>query len=483
MRVRSGAQTFVWFVLIGLFHSACAVGPDYVRPDLSLPERWRTETSELKDLISTSWWQGLDDAELTKLVEHALAGNNDLKIAAARVERFYALYGASRADFFPQLDAAASYRRYRNSALGIFPGQGTIENDYQIFGGLNWELDVWGRIRRSTESARADILSQEAARRAVIVSVVAGVVQTYSELRELDKRLAITRGTLESRRQSLKLARDRFDAGTSSELDVRQAESDLFAVQALVPSLEAQVAQAENRLNVLLGSNPGAVVRGKSIDELIVGLGVPSLLPARLIDERPDIVQAEEALRAANARIGVAKAAYFPTLSLTGVFGFVSNELSEWLRSPSRQWEFGPDIAAPIFQGGRIRSQVRAARAQTEEAVANYRQTVVTALQEVEDALIGFQKSLEQISAQSQQVASLQKYVQLSQQRYDEGQSSYLEVLDAQRNLLQAELSLSQNQGLKLNRYVALFRALGGAWVDRAAEAAPAPDSKAGDLF
>ncbi len=471
--------------------NACAVGPDYIRPDNNLPQSWRMDmgTEQSADL-TTAWWEHFKDPELNALITEALQQNTDVLAAAARVERYYALYGAARADFFPQLGASSSYQRFKNSTNAIsassssaLGGQGKILDDYRLFGELNWELDIWGRIRRSSEAARADLLSQEAGRKAVILTVVTGLVQSYIELREVDKRLGITRGTLASRQQSLKLAQDRFHAGTSSELDVRQAESDLYAVQALVPSLESQVAAAENRISVLLGRAPGAVARGRNLDELLPSLEIPSVLPSTLLEARPDVVQAEQQLRAANARIGVAKAAYFPRLSLTGLFGYVSRDFSEWLRSPSEQWSFGPDVAAPIFQGGRIHSQVRASKAQTQEAVAHYRQTVLVALQEVEDAIIGFHKSREQIQAQSQQVASLQRYLQLSQQRYDEGQSSYLEVLDAQRNLLNAELSLSQTQGQQLARYITLFRALGGAWVDSAGAQALQPDSGAGSLF
>lgn len=468
-------RALLWLAVVGAL-SSCAVGPDYVRPPLELPAQWRVSIEEVSDSASTRWWESLQDPQLNQLIAIALQNNYDLKVAAARVEQFYALYGIARADFFPQFELSASFSRNRYSPRGFPPSDGSISNQYSGRIGGSWELDLWGRIRRSTEAARADILAEEASRRGVILSVVAAVAQTYVELRELDKRLAITLGTLDSRRQSLKLANDRLSAGTSSELDVRQAESDLFAVEALIPALEADIATREHLLSVLLGRNPGGVERGKTIDELLVSLQVPLNAPSTVLDARPDVVAAEQALRAANARIGVAKAAYFPRLSLTGFFGYASEELSDWLRAPGRQWSYGPDVLLPLLQAGRIRNQVEFSEAQTREALAAYQRTVVTALQDVEDALVQFFKSKAQIQSQRSQVSSLQRYLELSQQRYAEGQTSYLEVLDAQRNLLGAQLSLSQSEGRQLALYFELFRAFGGGWVNEADAQAVQPE-------
>lgn len=474
--------------LLFLFLSACAVGPDYQRPHMDLPEKWRVEVQEASSLADVAWWNQFGDPELSALITAALENNYDLRVAAARVERFYALYGVARSEFFPQIDGHAAYARQKFSEQGIpqnIPGvESTHPHDYYIAqGALNWELDLWGRIRRSTEAARADILSQEAARRGVILTVVTNVAIAYSDLRDLDQRLAIARSTLESRKHSLKLAEDRTNAGTSSELDLRQAESDYYSVQASIPPLEFQIAQTENLLSTLVGGNPGPIRRGKEIGRLLPVAGIPANLPASLIDQRPDIVQAEEALRAANARIGVAKAAYFPTLSLTGLFGFVSSDFSDWLRSDSRQWQYGPGVDLPIFNAGRISNQVRVAKADTEAAVANYKGTLLNALREVENSLIGFQKTKVQIDNQQKQVAALQKYLQLSQQRYDEGQSSYLEVLDAQRNLFSAQISLAQTEGAQVETFIGLFRALGGGWVTEAEKLSVEPDRSSALLF
>lgn len=477
----------VWPILLALL-SACSVGPDYKRPELTLPEKWRVDVQEASSLANAAWWQEFNDPELTALIKTALQQNNDLRVAAARVERFYALYGISRSQFFPQIDAHAAYAREKFSSQGIpqgVPGLGSTEaRDYYIAeGSLNWEIDLWGRIRRSTEAARADILSQEAARRGVILTIVTNVAIGYSDLRDLDQRLAIARSTLESRAHSLKLAQDRVNAGTSSELDLRQAESDFYTVQASIPPLEFQIAQTENLISVLIGENPGPIRRGKEIGQLLPSAGIPANLPASLIDQRPDVMQAEEALRGANARIGVAKAAYFPTLSLTGLFGFVSSDFSEWLRSDSRQWQYGPGLDLPVFNAGRISNQVRVAEADTAEALARYKATVQNALREVENALIGFQKTRQQIENQQKQVSALQKYLQLSQQRYDEGQSSYLEVLDAQRNLFSAQISLAQTEGAQVELFIGLFRALGGGWVDEADKLSIEPERTNSLLF
>jgi multidrug efflux system outer membrane protein len=236
-------------------------------------------------------------------------------------------------------------------------------------------------------------------------------------------------------------------------------------------------------LSVLIGQNPGSVARGKTIDDLLPAMALPGNLPASLIDQRPDIIQAEQSLRAANARIGVARAAYFPSLSLTGIFGFVNSDLSDWLHSPSKQWQYGPGIDLPIFNAGRVGNEVRVAEADTEAALAGYRNTVQNALREVENALIGYQKTREQLESQAKQVSALQKYLGLSQQRYDEGQSSYLEVLDAQRNLLSSQLSLAQTEGNQLDQFIAVFRSLGGGWVDEADKLTEEPKRETSLVF
>ncbi|MBN8547848.1 MAG: efflux transporter outer membrane subunit [Deltaproteobacteria bacterium] len=473
-------------VLLSLL-SACAVGPDYKRPEVDLPATWRVEIKDASSIADVSWWEEFHDPELTQLITTALQNNNDLRIAAARVERYFALYGIARSNFFPQVNSDASYARQRFSKQTL-PETGDLmngtERDYYVAEGtLSWEIDLWGKIRRSTEAARADIMSQEAARRGVILTVVTNVAIEYATLRDLDQRLAIAKSTLESRRHSLQLAQDRVNAGTASELDLRQAESDMYAVQASIAPLEFQIAQSENLLSILVGSNPGPIRRGKPIGALMPTGAIPVSLPSSLIDQRPDVIQAEEALRGANARIGVAKAAFFPSLSLTGLFGFVSTDLSEWIRSDSRQWQYGPNVSLPIFNAGKIGNQVRVAEADTEQAVANYKAVILNALREVENALIGFQKTRQQIDAQTKQVGALQQYLQLSQQRYDEGQSSYLEVLDAQRNLFSAQLGLAQTEGLQVGLYIGLFRALGGGWVGQADKLTVEPKRETSWIF
>ena len=448
-----------------LLLSACSVGPDYVRPPLEMPDQWRLGLAEAQGISNLLWWEQFNDPELSELIKVALDENKDLRIATATVEEFYAQFGATRSQLFPQTGLSSTYTRTRGSTTGVIPSDGRIFNSYVGDLNLSWEIDLWGRIRRATEAAKADLLSQEDARRAVLLTVVSSVATSYVRLRQLDRQLEIAQGTLTSRKGAYKVAKERFDAGLTSELDLRQAEAELADTETRIPIIEKQVSQAENLLSILVGRNPGTIRRGRSIDEINLTKAIPSGIPSAILEQRPDIVAAEERLIAANARIGAVRAEYFPTFSLTGLFGFASRDLSDWLHSPSRQWQYGPGINLPLFNAGAVGNRVEVAKAQHAQALVGYQKAIQNGLREVEDSLVGRRKSLEEQTARERQVKVLSRYLELAQASYKEGQTAYLDVLDAQRKLFEGEIQLTSAQGDAVLSVIELYRALGGGWI------------------
>lgn len=333
-----------------------------------------------------------------------------------------------------------------------------------MFLNASWEIDLWGRVRRATEAARADLLSTEEARRTVILTLVTSVAGTYIDLRDLDKQLEIAKQTAKSREESYDLFRKRFEGGVISELELNQVNSEYEQALSTIPQFEKNIAQVENFLSILLGRNPGQIPRGKTIDQLVLP-SVPAGLPSDILMSRPDIRQAEQSLIAANANIGVAKALYFPAISLTGFFGWASEDLSDLFEGPSKTWSWAVPAALPIFTGGAISGQVKAAEAIQQQTLLSYQQSIQTAFREVEDALIDQKKSREQISAQGRQVDALRNYARIARLRYDNGYTSYIEVLDAERSLFNADLSYTQTQGVLFLSLVNLYKSMGGGWV------------------
>ena len=450
--------------------SACSFAPDYAPPEIEMPREWRVATAEARELSTLPWWESLGDEQLTSLIETALRENKDLRLATVVVEEYYAQYGVSRSELFPQLDASAgAARQYTPSSLK------STSNSFSLGTALSWELDFWGKIRSANEAQRNLLLGQEASRRAVILTLVSSVAEGYIALRELDRELEITRETVAARKKSLELARSQFQAGITSELPARQAEAELAAAEVIVPDIERQIAQEENLLSVLLGHNPGAIARGKSVSTLPTVVNVPAGLPSELLSRRPDIEQAEFSLRAATSQIGVARAAFFPHVSLTGALGLINPELKHLFEGDSKQWQFGAGLAQPVFTAGRLSSELDLAEAQKKEAEVRYLSTVQKAFREVEDALIGLQKASDKRQAQATQVETLQRYLDLAEATYQGGQSSYLDVLDAQRNLLSAKLAQTRTEGAHVLALVELYRSLGGGWVTAAEKHAPAP--------
>jgi len=465
---------------IALTLGGCAVGPDYVRPTVDTPPSWRIADAEAKDLANTAWWGQFDDPVLDNLVRVALRENLDLQIASARVEEFAGRYGFVRADLFPQVgaDAAAGRQRFSEETGNPNPpGYNFTLNNYSATLGATWELDVWGRIRRSTEAARAELVGSEEGRRAVILSLVGSVAGSYVNLRDLDRQLEIAKETARSRGESLALFKLRFEGGFTSEVEYVQVKSQYEEAMATIPAVEKAITQQENGLSILLGRNPGPIPRGKTIDELVLP-SIPAGLPSDLLSRRPDILLAEQNLIAANARIGVAKSAYYPNISLTGFFGSASTDLSNLFTGPAKVWSYEVPVFAPIFTAGKIAGGVQAAEAIQRQALARYRKAIQTAFREVDDALVDQARTREQLAAQASQVQALQKYLELSQLRFDNGYASYLEVLDAQRSLFNAQLSYTRSQGVLFQALINLYKAMGGGWVTEADRMTARPGGK-----
>ena len=397
----------------------------------------------------------------------ALKENKDLKIATARVEEFIGRYGTTRAAQFPQVYGAAGAGRSRVTELGSTPLTSATQNpagNYTAMLNGSWELDLWGKLRRGTEAARADLLSQEEGRISVILTLVTSVASAYVNLGNLDKQLDIAKRTAQSRKESYDLFQLRFRGGVISELELSQVKSEYEQALATIPVLEKVIAQQENALSVLLGRNPGPIPRGKRIDDLVLP-AVPAGLPSALLAHRPDIRQAEQNLIAANARIGVARTLYFPTISLTGSFGVSSIDLSNLFTGPARVWSWAVPLATPIFSSGAISGQIKAAEAQQQQALFRYQQTIQTAFREVEDALIDQKRSREELEIQDRQIESLVKYARFARLRFDNGYTSYIEVLDAERSLFNAELARAQTKGVLFQALVNLYKAMGSGWV------------------
>ncbi len=448
-----------------LLLSACTMGPDYEKPLVETPETWRFTDAEASAVVNTLWWTQFEDPVLDELIDQALRANLDVRNAAARVEQFAARLNISRSDFFPQVGYGVNGDRQgisNNNAAAL--GIDSVTTSYQATINVGWELDVWGRIRRATESSRAQLLAAEESRRTVILSLVSTVATSYVGLRRLDRQLEIAVKTRDTRAESLKLFELQFKGGVIGQLQLSQIESEYQLAVSAIPTIERDIAVLENLIAVLLGRNPGSVSRGKTIDELTLAQ-IPSGIPSDLLLRRPDIRQAEQDLISNNALIGVARTAYFPRISLTGLAGFVSGDLGAWFDSDSATWALGGDLAGSIFTGGRISGSVKQAEALQQQSLFSYQQSILTALQEVEDAIINTQKAREKLISDGRRVEALQEYQRMAQLRYDNGYTSYIEVLDSQRSLFSAELTYVNTQNDVYVGLISTYKALGGGWV------------------
>jgi len=448
----------------------CMVGPDYHRPKIDIPQAWRFEDKEAQDVANLAWWEQFNDPVLNELIQIALKENKDLMVASARIEEFIGRYRTTRSYLFPQINAQAVGGRSRATEEGPAPLSPGIENPSDFFQGFffgSWEIDLWGKLRRAKEAARADLLSTEEGRRGVILTLVTAVANGYIDLRDLDRELEIAKRTAKTREESYNIFKLRFEAGVISELELSQVKSEYEGALATIPQFEKAIAQQENAISVLLGLNPGVINRGKTIDEFVLP-AVPQGVPSDVLGRRPDIRQAEQDLIAANARIGVARAAYFPSISLTGDYGYASTAFSNLFDGPAKSWSWAAPVVAPIFTAGQISGEVKAANAIQQQTLFRYQQVIQNAFREVEDSLIDQNKSREQLSAQGRQVEALRNYAHFAQLRYDEGYSSYIEVLDAERRLFSSELSYTQTQATLFRALVNLYKAMGGGWVNEA---------------
>ncbi len=451
------------FGILSLLLTSCALGPDYARPKVPTPESFRMAEAggEATFIANLPWWELLRDDELQRLVRTALKENKDLRQAVASVEEFQARLSTARTDFIPQASVTANapaFGRFNGAAIPGFP----TPFSYYGQGELSWELDIWGRVRRANEAARADLLAREENRRAVILELVSGVAQAYFDLRQFDMQLDIARRTLESWEESVKIARARLRQGLIPKLDLDQFEAERDNAAARTAELERQVVQKENELSVLLGRNPAQIPRGRSLTEQVMPPAVPAGLPSELLQRRPDILQAEQELAAATARIGVAKAERFPKITLTGLLGLASPQLSSL--GSGGFGAAGLGLVGPLLNAQTLGFQQQAVEAQARQTLAQYEKTILVAFKEVEDALVAVRTAREQSQAQEAQVDALQSALRLADLRYRGGLSNYLDVLTAKRNLFDAELALTASRRLHLVSVVQLYKALGGGW-------------------
>lgn len=448
---------------LALLVSACAAGPDFSRPDVPMGEAFRQPVEPGESFANLPWWDVFDDPILKGLVTTALEQNKDLLIATYRVEEAAATLGFTRADQFPSFGIGAGAQRTETSdQRTAIPG--AITNDYVAYTRVTWEIDLWGRLRRATESARAELLATDAARQGVAISVVAAVADLYFQLRDLDHRLEIARRTLKSRQESLDLIRTRFRGGIISELDVRQAEIEEATAAAAVPAFERSIVQVENALAVLLGRPPGEIPRGAMLAAERVPVTAPAGLPSDLLERRPDIRAAEQRAHAQMARVGVAQALRFPTFTLTGTLGVNSDDFDNLTEGGAGFWSIGGDLFGPLFEFGKNKRRVEVERARTEQAILDYERTVLVAIQETDDALVALRSGADEYAARSRQVESARAAAVLSRARYDGGVTSYLEVLDIERSLFNAELLASSALQQRYAALVRLYKALGGGW-------------------
>lgn len=453
-----------FFLLLGL--AGCTLGPHYTPPYLETPQYWRVSLKEATASTNTLWWEQFNDSVLVALIERALACNQDLIEATYRVEEFLGLYRVTRSDLYPDLFGEGSYCREKLSTqvTPLFPGIKNPDDFYRLFVSGSWEIDLWGKLRRASEAALQDLLAVEEARLTVIQSLVASVALAYIDLLRLDQQLEIAIETAESRGKTLDLFQKRFAAGVISKIDLSQIESEYQEALSTIPEFEQRIEQVENALSVLVGRYPGPIPRGNTLTTLTLP-EIPEGIPSCLLAQRPDIRAAENELAAATARIAVARAAYFPTLSLTGEYGSASRDLSRLFKGGASFWDYCTPLSVPLFTGGRIAGEVKAAKARRNQLLAAYRQTILEAFREVNDALIVYQKTGERELEKRKQVEALLVYARLARLRYDEGYASYLEVLDAERSLFNVQLEYSETYANLYQSLVALYRSLGGGWI------------------
>jgi len=465
---RSRSARVIAVVVAGALLGGCAVGPDYKRPALVEPPTFRGQaTAEAASFADAPWWEAFQDPALQALIAEALHQNYDVRIAAARVQEARANLRVARADLFPSLDYGATAGRARLPLGGLNLPDGTDHKTTDVFVAdmtMSWELDIWGRVRRSNEAARATLFATEEARRGVWLTLVSDLVRAYFELLALDVQLQIARDSTQAYQNTYNIFLDRFKFGTASQLETSRALGALAGAQATIPQLESAIVAKENQISILLGKEPGPIPRGQPMYAQPIAPAVPAGLPSALLERRPDLRQAEQQLVAANARIGIAKAEFFPKLSLTALFGTASPELSALTGGGATAWAVAGMLSGPLFNAGRTTGRYRASIAQSEQARLQYEQSVLTALREVSDALTALAKLNDAEAGQDRAVKALQEAVEHATNRYRQGLAGYYEVLEAQQQLYPAQTTLAQIRRSRLTAYVELYKALGGGW-------------------
>jgi multidrug efflux system outer membrane protein len=460
--------------------TGCKVGPNYKRPAVNAPSSYKTAASdtnhsvEPKSFGDLGWWDVFQDPQLIQYINETLANNWDVKIAASRVIQAEGALKLARSQYFPTINAGGDLYTTRTSQRGAIPLPSGA-NPHRDYGELflsmpAYEIDLWGRIRRANEAARAQLLASVDAQQTVRLTLVSAVATAYLDLLELDYSLEISRRTLEGRTNSLSLTISRQQGGVSAQQDVAQAKILVHTAEATIVDIQRQREQQENALCILLGRNPGSIQRGPGLVNQEVRTEVPAGLPSELLEQRPDVRSAEQQLVAANANIGQAKAAFFPTVSLTGLYGYQTVALSDMFSGPARMWQFGPSVTLPLFNGGRLRANLKITKALYDEALYTYQQTVQNAFREVSDALIGYQRNREFRMRQEERTQANREAADLATTRYQGGVTSYLEVIYNEQELFSAELNLAQARLNELLSVVSLYRSLGGGWTEPAAQ-------------
>jgi multidrug efflux system outer membrane protein len=465
---------YILLIAIACFSTACTVGPNYKRPSIATPQSFRAPDppppGQPDSFADLKWFEVFKDEQLQALIRHALERNYDLRDAVARVEEARAALGITRSDQFPSFGAGGAVEINRLSRDGATPiPPELLPSQNRNFGTaalqlLSFEVDIWGKLRRATEAARANLLSADENRKAVVTTLVSDVATAYLTMRELDYELEISRRTLQTRQESLELTKSREVHGVSTELDLRQAEQLVYTASETIPQIQRQIAQTENQISLLLGESPNAVLRGRALTEQQLPPEIPPGLPSALLERRPDIRAAEQDLIAANAQIGVARAAYFPTLSLSGALGGASTQLSSLFSGPASLFNLTPQVTQPIFTAGRLKSNVRFAQAEHERMLIQYEKTIQTAFTETSDALIAHQRFRESRAEQEALEKTLEDRLRLAYRRYHGGVDTQLNALDADRDLFQAQLDLARLRLEEILSVVQLYKALGGGW-------------------
>jgi multidrug efflux system outer membrane protein len=468
-------------LLLAVALASCTVGPDYARPEIDSPAAWRRppplNTAAIADATNAQWWTQFGDPVLDQLVAEALAGNLDIRIAAARVDQFIGALGATRSQLFPQIGYGVQATTAQASRLGVPPLPPGADPTFSLFQaslGATWQIDLFGRIRRQTEAAQAQVYASEQGQRGVVLTLVSNIAASYIALRALDRQLEIAKATAANFEKTAHIFDLRFKQGIISKTEVMQITSQVQQARTAIPAFEQAIAAQENLISLLLGRNPGPIPRGKSIDQLLVPQ-IPADLPSTLLERRPDVLQAEQNLVAANANVGAARALYYPNVSLTGLLGTVSTDFGKLFSGDAQAYSLAASVAGPIFTFGAIKGQNNAADAVREQAMLGYRQTVLNAFRETNDALVGSAAKSEEVAAQQLRVDALREFARLAALRFDNGLTGYLEVIFAENELFVAELNATRLRAERQAQVINVYRAMGGGWVEMAAATARTP--------